>query len=275
MEDNSNNGLVTDVWGPAMWRAMHSITFGYPKVPTDEQKQEYKQYFTLIGKIMPCRYCRDSYSYFIKSNPTILDDSVMESRETLTKWLYKIHERVNEKLGKTYGKTYEDVVEEYEKYRAKCSKSSGTKIVAKGCKMPLGDKKETFITASIKDFPIIPLDIVNKFINYAKERNINDNEFKFYYFITKNPNVKPNDRHCNEWCTRNEECSNIREHMRKEAIPPIESNGQYNGLPTEEELKMILRLSTTMALEELKEISNKLENKISNSGSTKYYKFTK
>ena len=82
IQDNSNNGLVTDIWGPAMWRAMHSVTFGYPKNPTDEQKQEYKQFFISFGKVMPCRYCRDSYNNFIITEPTILNDTIMLNRET-------------------------------------------------------------------------------------------------------------------------------------------------------------------------------------------------
>ena len=42
MTTNINNGLITKIWGPGAWEFLHSVTFGYPVSPTDEQKQYYK-----------------------------------------------------------------------------------------------------------------------------------------------------------------------------------------------------------------------------------------
>ena len=39
IEDNKNNGLITKIWGQAMWESLHCIAFGYPIEPTDEQKR--------------------------------------------------------------------------------------------------------------------------------------------------------------------------------------------------------------------------------------------
>ena len=44
LDDNKNNGLITKIWGPAMWESIHCIAFGYPIEPTEEQKQNYKNY---------------------------------------------------------------------------------------------------------------------------------------------------------------------------------------------------------------------------------------
>lgn len=253
---NENNGLVTAVWGPALWTSLHSITFGYPIQPTEEQKNDYKQLFTLIGKTMPCKYCRESYSHFIITEPTILNDTVMTNRQTLTKWLYDIHERVNQKLNKNYAKTYDQIVQEYETSRAKCSKSSGTKIV--GCKMPLGDKKETFFVASIKDSPIIDVNIAVMCKKYATERGLDTSESEFLHFYQTNPTIKNNDRKCNSWCKRNKECMVIKDKMRINGIPALETEGKYTDLPTIDELKLILRLTTTMEKEELDKLKIKL-----------------
>ena len=39
---NSNDGMVTNVWGPSLWHVLHTISFNYPVNPTEEQKQQYK-----------------------------------------------------------------------------------------------------------------------------------------------------------------------------------------------------------------------------------------
>jgi hypothetical protein len=49
LDDNKNNGLITKIWGPAMWESLHCIAFGYPVEPTDEQRQNYKDFFTSLS----------------------------------------------------------------------------------------------------------------------------------------------------------------------------------------------------------------------------------
>ncbi len=134
---NAANGMMTNVWGPTGWVFLHSVTFGYPmdpkkfdvdnNLPEGTTEGRYRDFFTQIGFVFPCRYCRESYQEFIKEIPI-----QTESRAALTKWLYDIHERVNKKLGKNGGVTYEDVVKRYESYRAKCDAKK------KGCSVPIG-----------------------------------------------------------------------------------------------------------------------------------------
>ena len=31
---NSNDGILTTIWGPAMWHFLHSMSFNYPNNPT-------------------------------------------------------------------------------------------------------------------------------------------------------------------------------------------------------------------------------------------------
>mgnify|MGYP001475513618 CR=1 FL=1 len=35
---NSNEGMLTSVWGPSMWHSLHTISFNYPVNPTQEDK---------------------------------------------------------------------------------------------------------------------------------------------------------------------------------------------------------------------------------------------
>lgn len=135
---NSGNGMMTNVWGPAGWVFLHSVTFGYPmdpdafdtsfEQPKNTTKERYRIFFETAGLVLPCRYCRDSYQEFEKEDPV---SDALENRASLTAWLWRIHERVNTKLNKQ-GISYEELVQRYEGYRATCSADK------KGCSVPVG-----------------------------------------------------------------------------------------------------------------------------------------
>ena len=251
-EDNSNSGMMTKIWGPGLWVGMHSISFGYPIIPSDEQKKKYKDFFTLVADVLPCGYCRESYKNFITTEPTILNDQVMTDRKSLTKWLFDLHNRVNDKLGVDYDLTYEDVAKRYESYRALCVK---TDRKATGCTTPLNIKSKSFIRARIKDCPIIPYEDAINFKDYCIKREISQKEIDLmgkYNEFRKSKNNKV-------WITRNIECDKIINEMRYKSIPSKETDGKFKGLPTKDELRLICRLSTNLCIDEIKTLSNRLE----------------
>lgn len=249
-DKNASNGLITTIWGPHLWEALHSITFGYPINPTDEDKKNYKNYFVTLQYVLPCVYCRKSYSMFITTDPTKLTDDVFASRQTLTHWMYLLHERVNEKLGVTYGITFDDVCKKYESYRAVCDP------LQHGCIMPLDIKAKSFENANKKFSPIIPFKLAKCFAEYAKKRNISFDKLDYYNTISKNINTL-------EWDKRNKECITIVNHMRLNGIAAIETSGEYKDLPSTNELLLIGKLSSTKCLNDLYTIANKLGAKIS------------
>lgn len=141
---NIDNGLMTKVWGPAGWLFLHCITFGYPYAINpnnpdhDNKKRDYKQFFELLGKVFPCKYCRESYQVFIKELPI---DKYLNTRKDLIAWLYKIHNKVNNKLGVNECNIpkLQEVHNQYETYRAQCKKTTEEERVinqAKGCIKP-------------------------------------------------------------------------------------------------------------------------------------------
>jgi hypothetical protein len=137
-KEGDDTGMQTRVWGPAGWIFLHSIAQNYPWEPTAEKKEYYKLFFRLIGEVLPCRYCRESYQHFIKEQGTCLDDSVLKDRKTLTTWLYKIHNKVNKKLGYKFIPTLKETWDKYESYRSKCTKSPEIlEKIQKGCLDPL------------------------------------------------------------------------------------------------------------------------------------------
>lgn len=257
-KSNINNGLITKIWGPPAWEYLHAVTFGYPIHPTQGHKDQYLEFFKNVGNTLPCGHCRDSYKEFILSGITILDMDAMKSRDTLTKWLYLIHQQVNNKLGISYGVTFENIREKYESFRASCSKSK--KVNAKGCVMPLDDKAESYKKAYNKNCPLIPYDVAIYFEYYAKLRGLHNAEFKYFNNLKdKKKYCKMiNDKCCDLWCQRDKECGDIIKNMRLHAIDSLEVDGPYKNLPTTEELKLILRFSSNLSIEKLSSLIEKL-----------------
>ena len=248
LDSNANNGMITKIWGPPTWISLHTITFGYPLNPTDEQKESYKKYFELIGDILPCKYCRISYKEFISDGCTQLTDDVMKNRHTLTRWMYDVHERVNKKLGIDYGITFDNVVKRYETYRAKCSND----IKEKGCVMPLDKKSNSYKVAKERDCPIISLDLAQRFISYAQLRQLSDDDFFYVRHFNHKTLASELDSKTSElWKTRNKKCRKLIEQMRLDGLPSIETSGQWKGFPTVHELKLILMMSTNIEKDKL------------------------
>lgn len=245
MSDNLNNGLLTRIWGPALWTSLHCIAFGYPMDPSDENKKTYRAFFESIQHVLPCLYCRISYGEFIFTEDTDLTDDVFSSRENLTNWLFKLHNRVNQKLGVDYGVIYDDHKKKYESYRAKCIPGK------KGCLVPLDYKQQSYLNAELKDCPIVSLKLVQCFKDYAAQRNVEFNP-EVYNDIQKNSNDR------SQWTQRNVECAKQIADMRRNGIPSVEQTGEFVGLPTIQELELLSKLSTTMSKGELIILAKKL-----------------
>jgi hypothetical protein len=130
--EGDDMGMQTKVWGPTGWIFLHCIAQNYPYNPDCQQRQHYLKFFKLVGKVLPCRYCRESYHKFVKEPDTLLKRPVVANRYTLTKWLYDIHNKVNAKLNaekiaagipKEENPSFEEVWKRYSSIRSKCSKN--------------------------------------------------------------------------------------------------------------------------------------------------------
>jgi hypothetical protein len=139
-------GMQTRVWGPAGWLFLHSIAQNFPHHPDKQKKTFYFNFFKLVGDVLPCRYCRESYQEFIKEPDSKLSYSVLKNRQTLSYWLYSVHNKVNKKLGYS-NPSFEEVWKKYESFRSKCTKSPEViEKIKKGCTDPLsGLKKQCVI----------------------------------------------------------------------------------------------------------------------------------
>jgi len=118
---NSNDGMLTGIWGPGMWHYLHTMSFNYPVHPKLEDKNHYRDFVLSLEYVLPCGKCRKNLKKNFKKLPLKLED--MESRKTFSTYIYNLHEVVNKMLGKKSGLTYDNVRERYEHFRARCAKS--------------------------------------------------------------------------------------------------------------------------------------------------------
>jgi hypothetical protein len=171
----SNDGMLTTVWGPGIWHYLHTMSFNYPVHPTSEDKNHYRDFVLKLQYVLPCGKCRKNLKKNFKRLPLTMTH--MESRELFSKYIYDLHEVVNKMLGKKSGLSFQDVKERYEHFRARCAKSYKTLnktkkvkipnkvkfIKEKGCTVPLyGEKAKCILKIVPQDTKCETLEIDDK-----------------------------------------------------------------------------------------------------------------
>ena len=82
--------MDTRYWGPSGWRLLHLISFS-----TVPKQKDLCAFFNTLAYVLPCKYCRKSFSENISADP-------VESADSISKWLWRIHNKVNDKLRKQH-----------------------------------------------------------------------------------------------------------------------------------------------------------------------------
>jgi len=133
---SSSDGMLTTVWGPAMWHFLHTMSFNYPVKPTAEQQEHYGAFMRNLPHILPCKYCRENLAKTYLTFPP--SAARLASRAAFSRYVYDLHETVNKMLKKKSGLTFAAVRERYEHFRARCKpgpvEPGGPE---KGCTEPL------------------------------------------------------------------------------------------------------------------------------------------
>ena len=173
---NSNDGMLTSVWGPPAWHFLHTISFNYPAHPSKSQKKQYKTFFMGLENVLPCGHCRKNFRKNITQLP--LNDDVLKNRCNFSKWVFELHELINTMLGKKSGLNYEQIRERYEHFRSRCTldeaiekvrtnkkknKTKKTSRQEKGCTKALYGKKSKCV------MQIVPNDSKIKSLSIDKE----------------------------------------------------------------------------------------------------------
>tara|TARA_B110000444_G_C18769977_1_gene561999 strand:- start:498 stop:1106 length:609 start_codon:yes stop_codon:yes gene_type:complete len=154
---DSNDGMLTSIWGPSLWHSLHVMSFNYPVIPTSKDKKNYKKLIMLLRHTLPCGICRKNLEMNLKECPLTQKD--LQSRHYFSKWMYNFHEHVNKMLHKKSGLSYQDVKDRYENFRSRCTidikvKNKTRKCINKkedGCTKPLYGKKAKCLIRIVPD----------------------------------------------------------------------------------------------------------------------------
>lgn len=77
--------MDTRYWGPSGWRLLHLISF------SDRNREDVCAFFNTLAFVLPCKYCRQSFSDNIRKDPIEINDSI-------PRWMWRMHNKVNAKL---------------------------------------------------------------------------------------------------------------------------------------------------------------------------------
>ncbi|XWV24963.1 putative FAD-linked sulfhydryl oxidase [Tupanvirus deep ocean] len=104
--------MLPEIWGKYAWNFLHLVTLDYPEYPTDQDKQNYYNFFYTLQFVLPCAKCRYNLTHHLKKYP--LTDEVLSSRTNLVKWGIDLHNVVNYYTGKPM-LTYTEAMNELNK----------------------------------------------------------------------------------------------------------------------------------------------------------------
>jgi hypothetical protein len=91
------NNIKPKIWGPCGWNFIHYVALGYPTEPTENDKENYKNFFYSLQHILPCQKCADNFKENIEKHPI---DNYLDNQNSLTKWTFDIHNMVNKENNK-------------------------------------------------------------------------------------------------------------------------------------------------------------------------------
>lgn len=82
------------IWGPPLWETLHAGAILY-----DSNKRSAIKLFRPLRRLLPCRYCRDSYNGFYEA----LQDPPLSAAAP---WIFTVHGLVNAKLQRQRAEAY-------------------------------------------------------------------------------------------------------------------------------------------------------------------------
>jgi hypothetical protein len=126
--------LDPTIWGPHYWFVLHTIALSYPLTPNTTTKKKYYDFIQNIPLFLPVPEIGNSFSTFLDKYPVT---PYLDSRESFTKWMHFIHNKINIALGHPEVTMDEAMSAYYQHYKPKEVVSNEYRIrrekVAFGC----------------------------------------------------------------------------------------------------------------------------------------------
>jgi hypothetical protein len=115
------------VWGPHYWFFLHTATMTYPLHPNDGVKKKYYDFIQNLPLFIPNASMAKSFQEMLDTFPV---SPYLDTRDSLTRWMHFIHNKMNKRLGQrqiSMTKFYEDYHDKYKPRDVKIIEYAKTK----------------------------------------------------------------------------------------------------------------------------------------------------
>ena len=119
--------LDATIWGPQYWFFLHTMTMTYPLKANDVVKKKYYDFIQNLPLFIPDASMSKSFQTILDTYPV---SPYLDTRDSLTRWMHFIHNKINKRLGKreiSMTKFYEDYHEKYKTRNVKIVEYARTK----------------------------------------------------------------------------------------------------------------------------------------------------
>ena len=119
--------LDATIWGPQYWFFLHTMTMTYPLKANDVVKKKYYDFIQNLPLFIPDASMSKSFQTILDTYPV---SPYLDTRDSLTRWMHFIHNKINKRLGKpeiSMTKFYEDYHEKYKTRNIKIVEYAKTK----------------------------------------------------------------------------------------------------------------------------------------------------
>ena len=119
--------LDATIWGPHYWFFLHTATMTYPLKANDVVKKKYYDFIQNLPLFIPNETISKSFQGILDTYPV---SPYLDTRDSLTRWMHFIHNKMNKRLGKreiSITKFYEDYYENYKTTNVKIVEYAKTK----------------------------------------------------------------------------------------------------------------------------------------------------
>ena len=114
--NNNDHVFNPIIWGPQYWFVLYTIALSYPIHINECTKKKYYDFITNLPLFLPVSDIGGVFSKFLDAYPVT---PYLDSRESFSKWVHFIHNKINSYLGKPELTYYDALNKYYEHYKLK------------------------------------------------------------------------------------------------------------------------------------------------------------
>jgi len=87
------------VWGPILWKYLHTSSINFPQNPSPQQINGMKQMLCNLQWSIPCENCSMHFGKYIEKHRQNMD-KICSNRDSLFAFIVDAHNQVNKRYGK-------------------------------------------------------------------------------------------------------------------------------------------------------------------------------